>query len=126
VVEIGGVDTRALDRGALAAALLADDPSAIPDARAAAFRNFADMVGADRRALAAHASAVHRTVFPLGDITAPTLVLAGADDPLAARPQVLADAIPNGRTLVIPGNHFTAVTDPGFAPAIVDFLAISR
>jgi pimeloyl-ACP methyl ester carboxylesterase len=123
VVEAGGVDTRALDRGALAAALLADDPSSITSQRAAAFRALADRTGADRRALAAQAASVHQSGIPLADITAPTLVITGAADQLAARPQVLAGAIPGGRSLVIPGDHLTAVTDPAFAPAIVAFLA---
>jgi len=125
VAEVGGADTRVVRRDAIAAALLADDPATITDRRAGGFRRFADAVGADRLALAAHASAVHQAGIPLQDITAPTLVLAGADDPVAARPQVLADAIPHGRALVIPGDHFTAVTDPAFGPAIVEFLASS-
>jgi pimeloyl-ACP methyl ester carboxylesterase len=123
VAELGGVDTRALDRTAVTGALLADDPATITDPMAAAFRNLADMVGADRTALAAQAASVHATAIPLAGIAAPTLVLAGALDPIATRPEVLADAIPGGRVLVIPGDHLTAVTDPAFAPAIVDFLA---
>jgi pimeloyl-ACP methyl ester carboxylesterase len=120
-VELGGVDTRAIRRGALAAALLADDPSAIADPGAAQFRQLADLVGADRQALAACAAAERATSIPLRDIRARTLVLAGDADPLAARPQVLADAIQGARTLIIPGDHFTAVTNAGFARAIVDF-----
>lgn len=123
VVEAGGARTRALDRGAVARALLAEDPASITDKRAAAFRAFADLVGGDRRALAAQASAVHQSGIPLARITAPTLVIAGANDPIAARPQVLADAIAGGRVRIVPGDHITAVTDPAFAPAIVDFLA---
>jgi len=122
VVELGGPDSRVVRRDAIAAALLADDPATITDRGAAGFRRFADAMGADRLALAAHASAVHLASLPLADIAAPTLVLAGASDPVAVRPQVLAAAIPDGRALVIPGDHFTAVTDPAFAPAIVEFL----
>ena len=125
VAELGGADTTVVRRDAIAAALLADDPATITDRRASGFRRFADAVGADRLALAAHASAVRQAGIPLADISAPTLVLAGADDPVAQRPQVLAYAIPGGRALVIPGDHFTAVTDPAFAPAIVEFLATS-
>jgi pimeloyl-ACP methyl ester carboxylesterase len=125
VAQLGGADTRIVRRDEIAAALRADDPATITDPGAAGFRRFADAVGADRLALAAHASAVHQVGLPLADITAPTLVLAGADDPVAAAPEVLAAAIPHGRALVIPGNHFTAVTDPAFAPAIVEFLATS-
>jgi pimeloyl-ACP methyl ester carboxylesterase len=125
VAELGGPDSRVVRRDAIAAALLADDPATITDRAARGFRRFADAVGADRFALAAHSAAVHQVGLPLADITAPTLVLAGASDPVAARPHVLADAIPHGQALVIPGDHFSAVTDPAFAPAIVEFLASS-
>jgi pimeloyl-ACP methyl ester carboxylesterase len=121
VVERGGVDTRAM--AAVAAALLAEDVATIIDQRALAFRRFADMAGGDRLALAAQAAAAHQSGFPLAAITAPTLVLAGADDPLADRPDVLAGALPGGTCRLVPGNHLSAVNDPAFAPAIVDFLA---
>ena len=123
VVELGGVETRAVPRAALTDALLAQDPSTIADRGAAAFRNLADLAGSDRRALAAQVSAAHESLIPLSDITAPTLVLVGADDQLAVRPQVLAAAIPGARLQVIPGDHLSAVTGPDFAPAIVSFLA---
>jgi pimeloyl-ACP methyl ester carboxylesterase len=57
------------------------------------------------------------------DITAPTLVLAGDRDPLAARPEVLAGAIPDARVAVLCGDHFGTVTDPRFASLTVDLLA---
>lgn len=55
VVELGGVDRRALPPEALAAALVADDPTAIENPAAAAFRTNAEARGADLVALAAHA-----------------------------------------------------------------------
>ncbi len=51
------------------------------------------------------------------------MVLVGADDPLAARPEVLAAAIPGATLRMVPGDHLGAVAVPEFAPAIVDFLA---
>ena len=123
VVEAGGVDTRTLNREGLARALLAEDPASITDKRAAGFRAFADMLQGDREALAAQARSAHISGIPLQEITAPTLVLAGQDDPIAGRPQVLADAIGNAKVQMVPGDHFTAVTDPAFAPAIVAFLS---
>ncbi|SDE23207.1 Lysophospholipase, alpha-beta hydrolase superfamily [Blastococcus fimeti] len=122
VVERGGVDTRALRTTALVAALEADDPATVTDPTAAAFRAFADLTGADRLALAAHARVVHAESLPLGDIAAPTLVIAGDADPLAARPQVLADAITGGRLVVVPGDHLGAVRTPEFTRALVGFL----
>ncbi|MEV5667777.1 hypothetical protein AB0L28_03095 [Streptomyces sp. NPDC052503] len=67
--------------------------------------------------------AVHRGALPLDRITVPTLVLAGAGDPLATRPEVLASAIAGAELTVLPGDHLTAVRDPGFAEAIASFLA---
>ena len=123
VVELGGVDTRVLPPAVVVDALTTDDPAAITDRWGAEFRAFADAVGADRRALAAQAAAVHAAPIPLDRITAPTLVLAGDDDPLAARPSVLADAIPSAEVRMLTGDHLAAVGDPAFASSIVEFLA---
>ncbi|MCU1391197.1 MAG: hypothetical protein JWL72_4535 [Ilumatobacteraceae bacterium] len=122
VVERGGVDTRALAPDLLQAALRADDPATITDPTAASFRRFADHTGADRFALAAQAARVHRSPIDLDRITAPTLVLAGRDDPLAVRPHVLAEAIPGAQLTVIDGDHLGAVGAPAFAPTIVAFV----
>jgi pimeloyl-ACP methyl ester carboxylesterase len=123
VVEVGGLDTRAMPPATLREALLTEDPSAIVSAGAATFRAFADRVGANRQALAAQASAVHAGTIDTRSITVPTLVLVGDADPLAVRPEVLADAIPGSTLEVVPGDHLTAVAGPDFAPAIVSFLA---
>ncbi|MEU4683249.1 alpha/beta fold hydrolase [Streptomyces xinghaiensis] len=122
VVEVGGLDTRALPTGSVIAALTAEDPSTVA-AEAAGFRALADAVGADRAALAAHAAAIHRAPMPLTEVTASTLVIAGDEDPLAVRPAVLADAIPGARLHTVPGDHLTAVRDPGFVEAIAGFFA---
>ncbi|RBY77547.1 alpha/beta hydrolase [Blastococcus sp. TF02-09] len=122
VVERGGLDTRAVRTTALAAALETDDPDSIADPMAAAFRTFADSTGADRLALAAHVRAVNADPLPLEEIAAPTLVVAGETDPLAARPQVLADAISGARLVMVPGDHLGAVWAPEFAAALVGFL----
>lgn len=122
VVEQGGVDGTALDRVALAEALESGDPATITDPGAAAFHAFVEAVGGDRLALAAQARAVHRGPVPLERISAPTLVLVGADDPLAARPEVLVAAIPDARLATVGGDHMGALVDPGFAPALVTHL----
>jgi pimeloyl-ACP methyl ester carboxylesterase len=122
VVELGGVDTRTLPTPALVAALEADDPATIDDPAAASFRRLADGVGADRLALAAHARVVHAEPIALGDITAPTLVLAGDADPRAVRPEVLAAAVPGARLTLVPGDHLSAVAEPAFVTALVGFL----
>lgn len=121
VVELGGVDTRAVGREALRDALLSDTPAEISPA-AASFRAFVDAIGGDRVALAAQAEALHATPIPLNTITAPTLVLPGHDDHLATHPQTLADAIPNATVTVVPGDHLTAVRAPEFQQTLVNFL----
>lgn len=123
VLEQGGVDTRVAARNAIAAAMLAQHPGTITHPVAAAFRSFADRVGADREALAAHASAMHMSKILLSQITAPTLVIAGDNDAFAARPEVLAASIPNARSLLLPGDHLSVVPTPQFASAIVEYLA---
>jgi pimeloyl-ACP methyl ester carboxylesterase len=123
VVELGGLDTRALPTRLVAEALRTGDPATIVDPMAAAFRAFAESTGADRWALAAQAEAVHAAPIPLERITVPTLVLAGDDDPLAVRPDVLADAVAGAELRLVPGDHLMAVVEPTFAPTIVAFLA---
>jgi pimeloyl-ACP methyl ester carboxylesterase len=122
IVEIGGVDTRVVPSDALADALERDDPATITDPAVAGFRQLADAIGADRLALAAQARNVHAEPIPVERITAPTLVLVGDDDPLAARPEVLSGRIPGARLVVVSGNHMSAVVAPTFAPTLVDFL----
>ncbi|WP_024873909.1 alpha/beta fold hydrolase [Saccharomonospora piscinae] len=122
VVELGGVDTRVLGHDALIHALRAEDPDSITETFAAAFRQFVDALGGDRVALAAQAVAAHDRPIPLGDVTAPTLVLAGRDDPLAARPQVLAQAIPGATLRLVDGDHMGALRDAGFVRELVEFV----
>lgn len=120
--EIGGVDRRALAGQALVDGLLTEDISTIDDPRVMAFRAFAEASGADRKALAAQALASHHSPIGLERITAATLVLAGCDDYLATRPEVLAAAIPGARWRVLSGDHLTVVRNPEFIDAVVKFL----
>lgn len=123
VVATGGVDTRHVPNLAIVEALLADDPATIAHPAALPFRQFADAIGADRKALAAQASVVHATPIALDRITAPTLITAGDADPLAVHPERLAAAIPGASSLLVKGDHRAAVADPAFARAIIDFFA---
>jgi pimeloyl-ACP methyl ester carboxylesterase len=124
VIECGGVDRRAVPNDEIMQALTADDPSSLEVVpAAAAFRQLADALGSDREALAAQARSVYRGEIALGEISAPTLLLAGDTDPLAIRPQVLADAIPEGTLELLSGNHIEVLGDPRFKASIVDFLA---
>nr|WP_246314852.1 alpha/beta hydrolase [Kineococcus aurantiacus] len=122
IVEVGGVDTRALPATRLAEALRSPDPEAITDPLVRGFREFAEQTGNDLLALAAQADAVHAAPLALDRITAPTLVLAGDADPLAERPEVLAGAVPGARLQRVRGDHGQALLDPGFAASITGFL----
>jgi pimeloyl-ACP methyl ester carboxylesterase len=119
VVELGGLDTRAVPPDLVAAALTADDPAEIASSPAAPFRMLADAIGADRHALARQVRAAHSTPIALDTITAPVLVLAGREDPLAVRPEVLAAAVPGARLTVVEGDHLGAVRQPAFTRAIL-------
>ncbi len=123
VIECGGVDRRAVSNESIIHALGAEDAATLEDSGAAAFRALADAVGADREALAAQAASRHQGGVALERISAPTLVLAGDSDPLAARPEVLAAAIPNATLTLVSGDHIGAIGDPRFTRSIVDFLA---
>ncbi len=123
IVECGGVDRRAVPNEAIIDALEAEDPAGIRSPSAAAFRTLADALNGDRKALAAQARAVFRGEIALERIAAPTLLLAGDADPLAIRPEVLAEAIPDARLRILSGDHVGAIADPRFKQSIVEFLA---
>ena len=55
-------------------------------------------------------------------ITVPTLVLTGAGDGHNATARALADALPNGQYIELPGDHGTAITTAQFEAAITSFL----
>ncbi len=97
---------------AIIQALTVEDASSLEVPEAASFRQLADALGADREALAAQARSVYRGEIALGRISAPTLLLAGSTDPLAIRPQVLADGIPDATLGILTGNHIESAGRP--------------
>lgn len=121
VVDCGGIDTRVVTREAISTALLADDPATVP-AAGAVFRALADSLGADRKALAAVASAIQAQVVDLDSVRVPVLVLAGHTDSLATEPERLVAALPDARLQLIPGDHLTAVMAPEFSRTLVTFV----
>lgn len=122
VLAFGGLDQRAVRSAAIVEALLADDPSKLTGP-GVPFRRFAESTGADLKALAAQAQSVHRERIPLEQITVPTLVLVGDNDPLAAGADKLAEAIDGASLAIIPGDHLGVVGTEPFRQAIVDFFA---
>lgn len=130
---LGGIGGRVLGEGparpapamSLSEALLAEDPAAIKDPVQRGFRQFAQIQGDDREALAACAKGRGESVTreSLGGLAMPTLVVAGARDELAGDPQALADAIPGAKAVVLPGcDHFSAIPHALFKSAVFDFL----
>ncbi len=123
VIECGGVDRRAVSNESIIRALSVDDPSTLEEPGARAFRALADALGADREALVAQAHSVYQGGVKLERVSAATLILAGDEDRLAERPEVLAAALPDARLEIVSGDHVGAVADPRFRRSIVDFLA---
>lgn len=68
-------------------------------------------------------SFVDSTEEELRRIAIPTLVLSGAEDQDNGPAAELADLLPEGRYVEVPGNHMNAVTRPELGRAIADFLA---
>jgi pimeloyl-ACP methyl ester carboxylesterase len=58
----------------------------------------------------------------LATITVPTLVLTGAGDGHNDTARALAEALPHGRYMMVPGDHLTAVGTPEFETAMISFL----
>ena len=86
------------------------------------FVRFAESTKADMQALGASQRA--RVDRPMGagaaEVKVPTLVVCGDKD---FEPHTLASRLPDGRAVVVSGDHLSAVGDPALARAIVDFLA---
>lgn len=130
---LGGVGGRLIDGGGpmaqnkmtMAEAMRADDPEAIPDNTLKGFRRFADQEDADRLALAACSEGAGRvlTADDFMSVRAPTLVVAGALDDIAGDPHRLANALPDGRSVTLPGcDHFSATPHALFKASVFDFL----
>jgi pimeloyl-ACP methyl ester carboxylesterase len=82
--------------------------------------------GGDPRALR-HVLDTHvaTTDAALRQVATPTLVVVGDQDNGHASADALAAALPNAGFTRVPGNHFTALTSPEFATAILAFLNAS-
>ena len=59
----------------------------------------------------------------LRSISMPTLVLSGAEDHDNGPAEELAELLPKGEYVEVPGNHMSAVTKPELGRAIARFLA---
>jgi pimeloyl-ACP methyl ester carboxylesterase len=87
-------------------------------------RSFLKTTGGDPQAmLPLLGSFADSTEDELRAIAAPTLVLSGAEDQDNGPAEDLADLLPAGRYVAVPGNHMSAVTKPELGRAIADFLS---
>ncbi len=66
---------------------------------------------------------VDTTKEELAQIAVPTLVVIGGEDRDNGSAEDLAALLPNGRRVVVPGNHMSAVTKVDLGKAIAEFLA---
>jgi pimeloyl-ACP methyl ester carboxylesterase len=110
----------------IARALEAASADEVTDAKARAFRLFADQTGSDRLSLAACMRSARVKIMPeaLGQITRPVLVAVGTADDIAGSGPELAALIPGAEVLDIPGrDHMKAVGDPVYKHGVLDFLA---
>ncbi len=123
-IVTGGRGRRASE--AIASALESEMRAGINDARARAFRSFAEQQGNDMAALAAiQRSTREFERVKLGEVRNPVLVLIGEGDALVGPADQLAAAIPGAQLVKVPGDHLTAVVKPEFVQAIVEFLTDS-
>lgn len=110
----------------IAAALVADDPSATTHPRGRAFRAFADQTRSDRRALAACISTSRQELSEadMARIAQPTLIAVGTKDDIAGSARDLAALMPNAVAFDIEGrDHMLAVGDKTFKARVTEFLA---
>ncbi|MFQ5698988.1 MAG: alpha/beta fold hydrolase [Myxococcota bacterium] len=116
------------DRKAIAQALSANVGPGGADAVSRAFRAFATSTGADLKALAAVMRSERPAVSPeaLSRVRIPVMIVIGEQDDLVGDARPLADAIPAARLVTLPGrDHLTAVGDPLYKRAVLEFLSDS-
>ncbi|CAN5873249.1 alpha/beta hydrolase [soil metagenome] len=125
---VAGVGGRIFEPGrepdAMAKAMEAASPDEIADPMLKSFRHFADEQKEDRLALAACSRGPRNPITPdaLAAMRRPTLVIAGARDPLAGPPQGLADAISGAKAVTLPGcDHFSMIAHGLFKASVFDF-----
>lgn len=112
----------------IARALLAEEAGAEPDVPAWAwgFRQFAERVGNDLKALAACIAASRTPIDPqaLERLDMPVLVAVGSEDGIAGDPALLMPHLPDGAELVVleGRDHMNAVGDKRHKQAVADFL----
>jgi pimeloyl-ACP methyl ester carboxylesterase len=110
---------------AIASAMEAPAGALAEDQTARNFRAFAERSGNDLQALAA----IQRSrrggydTSKLSETALPVMVLIGEGDTLVGSGERLASTFRDARLVKVPGDHLTAVGQPQFREAILDFLS---
>jgi pimeloyl-ACP methyl ester carboxylesterase len=127
---LGGLGIRLVDGVGLpesiADALDAPVLSDVHDPMGRTFRAFAEQTRSDLKALAACIRGSRQTLTrdQVAAIDAPVLVAVGSKDDVAGAAPALAELLPHGRALDIPGrDHMLAVGDKVFKDAVLGFLS---
>lgn len=110
----------------IAQALEAASVDDVEDPVGRRFRQFAERTGSDLLALAAciRPSRQRISAEQVLSISHPALVAVGTEDDIAGPPDALADMLPDGRSLPLPGrDHMKAVGDKGFKQGVIKFFA---
>lgn len=111
--------------GPIAHALEADSIDQVTNPTARTFRAFAEQTGSDLKALAACIRSARDpiTAEALGGLKCPVLVAVGTEDVVGGSAAGLADLIPGGQALDLPGrDHMKAVGDRGYKDGVLAFL----
>ena len=126
----GGLGSRLVEGDGLpdsiAGALEAPSLDKVHDPVGKTFRSFAEQTGSDLKALAACLRGSRQTLTP-EDVRAlriPALVAVGEKDQIAGSAESLAELLPAGEALEIPGrDHMRSVGDKVFKAGVLSFLA---
>lgn len=113
------------DWDVIAAALSADDPGTVTDARGQMFRKFADQTKSDRHALAACIATSRELLSAekVAQISQPTLIAVGTKDDIGGSPERLAELMPNAIAFAVEGrDHMLSVGDRTFKARVLEFL----
>ncbi len=111
--------------GPIAHALEADSIDQVTNPTARTFRAFAEQTGSDLKALAACIRSARDpiTAEALGGLKCPVLVAVGTEDVVGGSAAGLAELIPGGQALDLPGrDHMKAVGDRGYKDGVLTFL----